>query len=142
MDLNIEGYIVTLDIKKAFDSVSHEFLLLALEYYGFGQNFISWIKLLLLNQESSVFNGGESTGYFKLGRGCRQGDPISAYLFIMVIEIFFVMVRKSDLVTGLKIFDFEYKLTAYADDSSFLLATLPLVNKSLIYLKHFQNSLV
>ena len=74
--------------KKAFDSVSHEFLLLALDYYGFGQNFISWIKLLLLNQERSVFNGGESTGYFKLGRGCRQGDPISAYLFIMVIEIF------------------------------------------------------
>ena len=42
----------------------------------------------------------------------------------MVIEIFFVMVRKSDLVTGLKIFDFEYKLTAYADDSSFFVSDL------------------
>ena len=109
LDLNVEGYIVTMDIQKAFDSVSHEFLLLVLEFYGFGPNFISWIKLLLLNQQSSVFNGGESTGYFKLGRGCRQGDPISAYLFIMVIEVFFVMVRKSNLVKGLKIFNFEYK---------------------------------
>ena len=108
-----------MDIKKAFDSVSHEFLLLILEYYGFGPNFISWIKLLLLNQQSSAFNGGESTGYFKLGRGCRQGDPISAYLFIMVIEIIFLMVRDNNLIKGLKIFDFEYKQTAYADDSSF-----------------------
>ena len=95
-----------MDIQKAFDSVSHEFLLLVLEYYGFRPNFISWIKLLLLNQQSSVFNGGESTGYFKLGldRGCRQGDPILAYLFMMVIEVFFVMVRESNLVKGLKNF--------------------------------------
>ena len=86
--LDLEGYLLTMDIQKAFDSVSHEFLLLVLENAGFGPNFISWIKLILLNQKSSVFNGGESTGYFNLGRGCRQGDPISAYLFIMVIEVF------------------------------------------------------
>ena len=61
-----------MDIQKAFDSVSHDFLILVLENAVFGRNFISWIKLVLSNHQSSVFNGGESTGYFKLGtqHGC------------------------------------------------------------------------
>ena len=36
------------------------------------------------NVESCVLNNGYSTGYFKLERGTRQGDPIAAYLFIIV----------------------------------------------------------
>ena len=86
--LNMDGYLLTLDIQKAFDSVDHDFLLLSLEMFGFGENFINWIKIILNDQESCVMNGGFSTGYFKLERGTRQGDPISAYLFLLVIEFF------------------------------------------------------
>jgi hypothetical protein len=100
-----------------------------LENAGFGENFIKWIKFLVLNKESSVFNAGSSTGYFKLGRGCRQGDPISAYLYILVIEIFFVMVRDNQAIEGLNIINFEYKLTSYADDSTFFLKKLSSVDK-------------
>ena len=56
---------------------------ITLKAFGFGENFINWIKIILTNQESCVMNGGNSTGYFKLERGARQGDPISAYLFIL-----------------------------------------------------------
>ena len=52
--LDLEGYLLTMDIQKAFDSVLHEFLSLVLENAGFGPNFISWMKLILLNQKSSV----------------------------------------------------------------------------------------
>jgi hypothetical protein len=128
-----------MDIQKAFDSVSHDFLILVLENAGFGPNFISWIKLVLLNQQSSVFNGGESTGYFNLGRGCRQGDPISAYLFILVIEVFFTMVRKNNAIEGLKIFNFEYKLTSYADDSSFFIKNIASVDILLDTFKVFSE---
>ena len=38
---NIEGFLVTMDIEKAFDSLDHNFLIFTLEIYGFGQNFIS-----------------------------------------------------------------------------------------------------
>ena len=38
---NIEGFLVTMDIEKAFDSLDHNFLIFTLEKYGFGQNFIS-----------------------------------------------------------------------------------------------------
>ena len=41
--------------------------------------------MLLQNQESCIVNGGTTTNYFKLKKGARQGDPISAYLFILVL---------------------------------------------------------
>ena len=88
-ECNIPGYMVMMDVEKAFDSMDHGFLLQVLKVYGFGENFINWIRIILTNQESCVMNGGNSTGYFKLERGARQGDPISAYLFILVIEVFF-----------------------------------------------------
>ena len=86
--LNMDGFLFTIDIEKAFDSVDHTFLFAILEKQGFDPEFIDWIKVLHKNQESTVMNGGTSTGYFPLNRGSRQGDPISAYLFILVIEVF------------------------------------------------------
>ena len=72
-----------MDIEKPFDSLDHYFLISALEKYGFGKNFISWVKILLKHQESCVLNGGTTTKYFLLGTGTRQGDLISAYVFIL-----------------------------------------------------------
>ena len=70
-----------MDIDKASDSLDHNFLISALEKYAFGKNFISWVKVLLRNQESCVLNGSTTTKHFLLGRGTCQGDPISAHLF-------------------------------------------------------------
>ena len=85
----LEGYLVTTDFEKAFDSLNHNFLITALDHYGFGNDFIEWIKILLKNQESCVINGGHTTKYFRLEKGAWQGDPISAYLFILALEILF-----------------------------------------------------
>ena len=38
---------MTIDIEKAFDSVNHFFLISVLKQYGFGDDFIKWIKILL-----------------------------------------------------------------------------------------------
>ena len=78
---------MTLDIEKAFDSVNYLFLIAALEKYGFKEDFIKWIEILIKNQGSCVINGGATTNYLKLGKGARQGDPIFAY--ILVLEIAF-----------------------------------------------------
>ena len=83
--LNMDGYLLTIDIEKVFDSVDHYFLLAILEKYGFKKNFLRWIETLLNNQESCIINCGITTYYFKLKKGTRQGDPISAYLFILVL---------------------------------------------------------
>ena len=39
-----------MDTEKAFDSLDYNFLISAFEKYGFGKNFISWVKVLLRNQ--------------------------------------------------------------------------------------------
>ena len=119
--LNIDGYLMTVDIQKAFDSVDHNFMYACLKRFGFDESFIRWIRVLYEKQESCVLNGGHSTGYFPLQRGVRQGDPISAYLFIIVIEVFFNMVRNNPKVEGLNILGFEYLLTSYADDTTFFI---------------------
>ena len=69
-----------MDTEKAFDSLDHNFLISALENYGFGKNFISWVKILLKSQ-NRVLHGGITTKYFLLERGAGQGNSISAYLF-------------------------------------------------------------
>ena len=48
---------------------------------------IKWIESLLEYQESCIINGG------KLQKGARQDDPISAYLFILCLEIVFNLIK-------------------------------------------------
>ena len=69
--LHIEGILMTVDIEKAFDSISHFFLMYMLKKFGFGNDFRKWIKLLMTNPESCVINGGKTTPYFMSERGTR-----------------------------------------------------------------------
>ena len=89
-----------------------------LQKFGFGKDFIRWISIILKNQEPCVINGGTTTNYFKLERGTRQGDPISAYL---VLEIVFFMIKNNDRIKGLELFNHTFLYTAYADDTTFFL---------------------
>ena len=93
--LALEGFLVKIDIEKAFDSVNHCFLLQILRKFGFGIDFVSWIKTILKNQKSCIINGGKATKYFKLERGARQRDPTSAYLFLLVLRIFLYLLKIS-----------------------------------------------
>ena len=84
---NSPGFLVIMDLEKAFDSLDHYFYYV-LKKFGFGDNFIMWIKILNY-QQSCVINGGFATQYFTLKKGAHQGDTISAYLFIIAFEVLF-----------------------------------------------------
>ena len=67
----------------------------------------------------TVINSGSTTSYFKLEKGARQEDPISAYLFIIALEIIFAMIKSNLNTKGLNIFNHKNLYTAYADDKTF-----------------------
>ena len=85
---------MTLDIEK-----------ICLITYGFKEDFIKWIQILIQNQESCVSNGGTTTIHFKFERGTREGGLISAYLFIFVSEIVFLFIMQNENINGLSIFE-------------------------------------
>ena len=97
-----------MNIEKAFDSLDHSFLISVLKQFGFGENFIDWIKILLYKQESCVLKGGFTTKYFNLEKGAPQGDSISAYLLILALEVLFLLIKNNTSIKVIKVFDFLF----------------------------------
>ena len=116
---NLRRYIVTIDIEKAFDSLSHSFLLACLKKLGFGHDFIRWVKILLESQESCIFSAGTTTSYFNLEKGAHQGDSVSVYPFILCLEVLFLLDKANHKIWGVNIFQYTYLYTAYAYDTTF-----------------------
>ena len=71
---NKPGALLFLDFKKAFDTVSFNYLLKCLKRFNFGPSFINWIQVLYKNANSCVMNGGISSGFFNIeGRSSLFG---------------------------------------------------------------------
>ena len=114
---DIPGLILLVDFEKAFDSVSHDFIMNVLDFFNFGESIKSWVKLFFDDALSCVLVNGHMTKRFKVERGCRQGDPMSPYVFLLCSEILSLMVRTNNSINGLDIQNYQYKISQYADDT-------------------------
>ena len=102
------------------------FFLTMMEKMNFGLQFISDVKALTCNSNisSCVMNNGLSSGYFSLGRGVRQGDPLSPYFFILALDMLEVpscTIREDANIKGVSVHGREIKTIQYADDTSCVL---------------------
>ena len=93
---NIPGLLVSVDFQQAFDTVSWKFIDKTLDYFNFGPSIKKWIKLFQTGAQSCILQNGHLSESFTLQRGCRQGDPISPYIFILCVEILGKMIRNDN----------------------------------------------
>ena len=89
------GLVCKLDIEKAYDSISWEFLYQVLGRMGFGNRWLTWIKWCISTASFSVLINGSPAGFFPSSRGLRQGDPLSPYLFVIGMEALSCMINRA-----------------------------------------------
>jgi hypothetical protein len=131
------GALVSLDIKKAFDSTSHRYLQCVYSFFNFGPNFIRWLNLINTNRRACIILDNEFySSFFDLERGNAQGDTVSPYIFNLGFQILLFKINFDLQIQGIieqppippdlppvphEVSTRPYKVFAFADDANALL---------------------
>ena len=134
-----DNIILSLDYAKAFDTISTKSILDAMKYFGFGEKYTEWIRIILKDRKNCVRNGGYISDLFDMERGVRQGCPISPLLFILTVELLAIEIRNDDNINGIQIpnSNFTVKILQYADDTTLFLKNLIDYREVLSKIKEF-----
>ncbi|GJW27992.1 RNA-directed DNA polymerase, eukaryota [Tanacetum coccineum] len=112
------------DFEKAYDSVRWDFLDDILSKFGFGEKWRKWIHCCLHSSKGSIIINGSPTEEFQFGKGLKQGDPLSPFLFLLVMEtlhISFQRVVDEGMYQGIKVGGLiNLSHMFYADDAVFV----------------------
>ncbi|CAN1788506.1 LINE-1 retrotransposable element ORF2 protein, partial [Linum perenne] len=115
-------FLLKVDMMKAFDRISWDFLLATLRLMGFSQLWVSWIEAVISSVKFSVLINGIPSPYFNPTRGIRQGDPLSPYLFIIVSNVLSFLIQQDLASKNLKGIKLNYRCpdlshVLFADDT-------------------------
>merc|ERR1711895_105069 len=95
-----EAFILLVDFQKAFDSISHEYIDSVRKIYGFGESIRKWIRIFFNKREAVILLGGHLSEKIFLRQGVPQGDVISPYIFLMVVEFLSIKINYTKNLTG------------------------------------------
>ena len=113
------------DFNKAFNSVNWIYLDSIMEQMGFGDKWRYYIRNCLESGQASVIINGSPANEFTMEKGVRQGDPLSPFLFIIVMERLNITMKTAGdkgVFDGLKVPNSNICLSHlfYADDALFI----------------------
>jgi len=131
------GILVSLDFKKAFDTLEWQFVKKILQLFNFSENVKKWVRIFYANIESAVMNNGFATNWFKPSRGVRQGSPLSPYLFILGAEILLNRLRQTVEIKGINLFGNKVKMSQFANDTYLFCADVSSVEHALNTVSRF-----
>jgi hypothetical protein len=121
----IDGYLVSLDAKKAFDSVDHKFIDDVLCKFNFCDEFRKTVKILYNNITSRVLVNGHLTDEFPILRSVKQGDALSCVLFILCMETIINAIEGHTYISNITIDQIRIpKVFSYADDIAVLVSNV------------------
>ena len=86
-----------------------------------------------------VINEGVTTQYFKLEKHARQGNSVAAYLYILCLEILFMIVKNNWDFKSLNILENTFLYTAYSDNKAFFLKNLGSIKEPLNKISLFSS---
>ncbi|GJX61597.1 RNA-directed DNA polymerase, eukaryota [Tanacetum coccineum] len=119
-----QSLIFKVDFEKAYDSVRWDFLDDVLKKFGFGNKWCDWIQKCLRSSRGSILINGSPTEEFSFFKGLKQGDPLSPFLFILIMEslhLSFQSVVDVDLFKGINLSPLvNLSHMFYADDAVFV----------------------
>lgn len=121
------GFLLSLDLMKAFDSVSWSYLVPILQRWGFGHSFLNIIGALYTNPEAKIKLQGYYSESFLIRKGTRQGCPLSPLIFAIVIETLAIAIRDNPDIHGVRCGLNTHKCALFADDV-LLFTTSPLTS--------------
>lgn len=128
------------DIMKAYDNVRSEFLWDVLSSMNVHPQMIKWIQACITTANYSLSINGEVTGFIPGQKGLRQGDPLSSYLFVIVMEVLTCILKEKSLQPD---FQFHWRCSqgklinlCFADD------LMIFCKEDLNSIKHIKSSLM
>ena len=113
-------YFCFVDYANAFDYVDHNKLWKILKEMGIPDHLTCLLRNLYAGQEATVRTGHETTDWFQIGKGVREGCILSPYLFNLYAEY---IMRNPGLVeaqAGNKIAGRNTNHLRYADDTTLM----------------------
>ena len=140
-DSKIDAYFVSLDFKKAFDSIDQHWLSRVLHKMNFPMKFIRTINSLNKDANVRVLVNGFRTGKVPINKGVRQGDPLSLYLFLLAVEPLVATINNDTRIEGLgKGRKRNVKCPSYADDLTLTLVGSPSVCLAFEIIERFSEA--
>uniref|UniRef100_A0A9J8DK74 Reverse transcriptase domain-containing protein n=1 Tax=Cyprinus carpio carpio TaxID=630221 RepID=A0A9J8DK74_CYPCA len=118
--INKDALILFIDFYKAFDTAEHSFIFEALYQFGFGTSFINAIRTLYNGINSCVSLASGTSPRFSVGRGIRQGCPISPFLFLLAAGLLSLHIKHSN-IEGINIEGNTLIISQLADDTCLFL---------------------